>query len=51
MNLNDKGLTSEEFVDTLEISDEEKNLKFELITTILNVRASYRAKLDELRKR
>jgi hypothetical protein len=51
LGLQSKGIELNEFVDALEISEEEKALKLEFLTHVANSKNSYRNKMDEYKRR
>ncbi|MFS8159702.1 MAG: hypothetical protein ACMG6E_05720 [Candidatus Roizmanbacteria bacterium] len=51
MGLQGKGIELNEFVEALEISEEEKSLKVEFLGSVQMARINYKNKMDEFKKR
>jgi hypothetical protein len=51
LGLQTKGIELNEFVEALEISEEEKSLKVEFLNNMQMARINYKNKMDEFKKR
>lgn len=49
--MNSKGISLEEFLDALDINDEEKSLKYDFLQSLHNLRTSYKGKMEDFKKR
>mmetsp|Transcript_29073 Transcript_29073/g.28024 ORF Transcript_29073/g.28024 Transcript_29073/m.28024 type:complete len:98 (-) Transcript_29073:1148-1441(-) len=50
-NLASKGILCEEFLEALDIQEEEKNLKFDFLTSLHSLRTSYKGKMEDYKKK